>query len=72
MENKKDKVALNDELLDKAVGGNDDDESWKIREWTSPPFYPTWHAYCGQECYYDTPYPETCKACGMPIILRKR
>ena len=36
MENKKDKVALNDELLEKVAGGNDDDESWKIPEWTPP------------------------------------
>ena len=71
MENKKEKVKLNDDLLDKVVGGNDDDESWKIPEWTPPPFYPIWHAYCGQECYYDTPYPETCNACGMPIFLKE-
>ena len=70
MDNKKEKVALNDELLEKVSGGYDD-ESWKIPEWTPPPFYPIWHAYCGQECYYDTPYPEICNACGMPIFLKE-
>ena len=71
MENKE-KVKLNDDLLEKVVGGIDDDEeSWKIPEWTPPPRYPIWHAYCGHLDYYDTPYPETGNACGMPLFLKE-
>ena len=72
MENKE-KVKLNDDLLDKVVGGIDDDEkSWmRPDEWTPPPHYPIWHEYCGHLDYYDTPYPETCHACGMPLFLKE-
>ena len=57
---------LSPDEMDKVSGGSDGDY-----ELTHPvctyELYPVTCMICGQTSEYDTPNPESCKYCGMPI-----
>ena len=69
MENKKDKVALNDELLDKVSGGVDDEFRPNPNEGKT--FYHVFHGDivygCSDWFYSEDEDPLVCSLCGMPM-----
>ena len=67
MENNKGKVKLNDDLLDKVSGGGDEDDEKFRPDYTGPGVYWIFHEHCGNMCLYETPFPEICNACSMPL-----
>lgn len=58
---------LNDELLDRVAGGSDEDDEKFRPSYSGPGVYWIYHEHCGNMCLYETPYPQTCNACSMPL-----